>query len=90
MVKAQNAQNAGAVGIVVNTKSTAPETLTGTSLTVAIPVLGLSSTNYNALRPSLPFSRHMAFLGTPAPLRDGDFDSTVDRPRVQATASATG
>lgn len=77
VVKAQNAQNAGAVGIVVNTNSSAPETLTGTSLTVAIPVLGLSSTNYAVLRPSLPFTARMTFLGTPAPLRDGDFDATV-------------
>jgi hypothetical protein len=76
-VKAQNAQNAGAVGIIINTNSASPQTLTGVSLTVNIPVLGLSSASNAALRPTLPVTAKMAFLGTPAPLRDGDLDSVV-------------
>jgi hypothetical protein len=40
-------------------------------------VLGVSSATNAALRPTLPTMARMAFLGTPAPLRDGDFDSTV-------------
>jgi hypothetical protein len=76
VVKAQNAQNAGAVGIIVNA-GTNPATLTGISLTVSIPVLGLATSDYNTLRAAQPFTAHMAFLGTPAPLRDGDFDASV-------------
>jgi extracellular elastinolytic metalloproteinase len=77
VTKTQNAQNAGAVGIIINTNSASPQTLTGISLTANIPVLGVSSAVNAAIRPGLPFTAKMAFLGTPAPLRDGDFDAQV-------------
>ena len=77
VVKSQNAQNAGAVGIIIDTNSAAPVTLTGVSLTVNIPVLGVSAATDAVLRPALPFTAKMAFLGTPAPLRDGDLDAVV-------------
>jgi extracellular elastinolytic metalloproteinase len=77
VTKARNAQNAGAAGIVINLNTATPATITGIGLDITIPVLGLSSTNNAALRPQLPVSAKMAFLGTPAPLRDGDFDAGV-------------
>lgn len=77
VTKATNAQNAGAVGIIINTNTASPQVLTGVSLTVNIPILGVSSITNATLRPSLPFTAQMAFLGTPAPLRDGDFDAVV-------------
>jgi extracellular elastinolytic metalloproteinase len=79
VVKATNAQNAGAAGIIINTNQSAANlaVLTGVSLTVNIPVLGISAPTNAILRPALPFAAKMAFLGTPAPLRDGDFDAVV-------------
>ena len=76
VTKATNARNAGAAGLIINTNAAAPQTLTGVS-TGLIPVLGISSASNAALRPALPFTAKMAFLGTPAPMRDGDFDAGV-------------
>lgn len=87
VVKAQNAQAAGAIGIIVN--SGVPDgptfvTLTGVApvdaagqSTLTIPVLGLSTTTAAQLSAQLPFDAKMAFLGTPAPLRDGALDATI-------------
>ena len=79
VTKAINAQNAGAVGVILNTGQNDANlaAVTGVSLTVNIPLLGISTNNAAILRPSLPFIAKMAFLGTPAPLRDGDLDAVV-------------
>jgi hypothetical protein len=77
ITKANNARNAGAVGLIVNTNSGSPQILGGVSTGVGIPVLGISSASNATLRPALPFTAKMAFLGTPAVMRDGDFDAGV-------------
>jgi len=86
VVKAQNAQAAGAVGMIVNSGASDANIaiLTGVTpvdaagnATLTIPVLGISTNTAATLRPQLPFTAKMAFLGTPAPLRDGDLDNTV-------------
>jgi hypothetical protein len=79
IVKATNARNAGAVGIIINSGQNDANlaAVTGVSLGVGIPLLAISTNNAAILRPSLPFTAKMAFLGTPAVLRDGDFDAGV-------------
>ena len=75
--KVQHAQNAGAVGVILVTTSSSPQPITGISGTITIPVLGITPTAAALLRPTLPFTAKLAFLGVPAPLRDGDFDAGV-------------
>ena len=75
--KVQNAQNAGAVGVILAFVSGVPATISGTSGAITIPVLGVSGATASLLRPAIPFTAKMAFLGTPAPVRDGDFDAGV-------------
>ena len=86
VTKAVNAQTAGASGIIINAGVTSAnlEILTGVTPvnaagnpTLTIPVLGVSTTTAASLLAALPATAKMAFLGTPAPLRDGDFDALV-------------
>jgi extracellular elastinolytic metalloproteinase len=79
ITKANNARNAGAVGIIINTGQNDANlaAVTGVSTGVGIPLLGVSTNTAAILRPALPFTAKMAFLGVPAVLRDGDFDAGV-------------
>jgi hypothetical protein len=78
VLKVQRAQNAGAIGVILATNDpAAAQTITGVSGTITIPVLALNAANAALLRPALPFQAKLAFLGVPAPLRDGDFDAGV-------------
>jgi extracellular elastinolytic metalloproteinase len=78
VLKVQRAQAAGAIAVILaTTDGGAAQTITGTSGTITIPVLALNAANAALVRPALPFTAKLAFLGTPAPLRDGDFDAGV-------------
>jgi hypothetical protein len=55
-VKAKNAQNAGAIGVVIANYSASVVNMSGTDATVTIPVVSVSSTDASTLRASLPVS----------------------------------
>ena len=83
LTKVTNARNAGAIGVIINTGLT--DTALATSAPLAapttagagIPALGISVDTAAILRPALPLVAKLAFVGTPAPLRDGDLDAVV-------------
>jgi hypothetical protein len=78
VLKVQRAQDAGAIGVILATNADgAAQTVTGVSGTITIPVLALNAANSALVRAALPFTAKLAFLGVPAPLRDGDFDAGV-------------
>jgi hypothetical protein len=86
VTKSVNAQAAGAAGVLINTGNDDNNLATMTGVTpvdaagnptLTIPALGISTNTAALLAPQLPFTAKLAFLGIPAPLRDGDFDAGV-------------
>ena len=69
VIKAKNAQNAGAIGVVVvNNVSGSPIGMSGTDPTVTIPTVMVSQTDGNAIRAALPAN---ANIGTDSTLISG-------------------
>jgi len=78
VVKVKNAQNAGAIGVIVgNNVAGNPVTMGGTDLTITIPSVMVSLDNANLFKANLPFSTTLAFTGEPQPNRDSDLDAGV-------------
>ncbi len=78
VVKVKNAQNAGAVGVIVaNNQGDGIITMGGTDSTITIPSVFIGQSDGGTLRLSLPASGTIR-LTNPAPLmRDGDVDSDI-------------
>lgn len=76
--KAINAQNAGAIAMIVgNSVAGSPITMGGANLTITIPSVMVSLDNANLFKANLPFNATLAFTGEPQPSRDSDIDSGV-------------
>lgn len=78
VVKVKNAQNAGAVGVImVNNAGDGVFTMGGTDATITIPSVFVGQTDGNAIRNALPTTATIR-LNDPPPLqRDGDLDTDV-------------
>ncbi len=78
VVKVKNAQNAGAIGVIVaNNVPGNPITMGGADPTIVIPSLMVSLDNGNLFKANLPFNATLRFAGDPVPSRDSDLDSGV-------------
>ena len=77
LVKVKNAQNAGAVGvIVVNNQGDSVFTMSG-SKKIAIPSVFVGQTDGNTFRAALPVTATIRLKNPPALQRDGDLDSDI-------------
>jgi hypothetical protein len=78
VVKAKNAQTAGAVGVlVVNNQPGAAPGMSGTDPTVTIPTMSLSQTDGGAIEAQLTAGTAVQITMNSPHLRDGSFDNTV-------------
>ena len=78
VVKVKNAQNAGAVGvIVVNNQGDSVFTMGGADRKITIPSLFVGQTDGNTIRAALPVTATIRLKNPPALQRDGDLDTDI-------------
>jgi extracellular elastinolytic metalloproteinase len=77
-LKVKNAQNAGAIGvIVVNNIAGAPTVMGGTDNTITIPAVMISQTDGAIFAAQLVNNLNVTLSGTPAVVKDGDLDNGI-------------
>jgi extracellular elastinolytic metalloproteinase len=78
VVKVKNAQDAGAVGVImVNNAGDSVFTMGGVDATITIPSVLVGQTDGNAIRAAIPTTATIRLKDPPALQRDGDLDSDI-------------
>lgn len=76
-IKAKNAQNAGAVGVIVANNAGAPIVMGGDDATITIPALMVGQSDGATLKGLAGVNATMRLLDPPPIMRDGDVDSDI-------------
>jgi hypothetical protein len=77
VIKVKNAQNAGAVGVVMVNNAGAPIVMGGEDATITIPALMVSTTDGATLKGLANANATMRIIDPPLIRRDGDLDSDI-------------
>jgi hypothetical protein len=78
VVKVKNAQNAGAIAVIVGNNTPGdPIAMGGTDATINIPSVMVTLDHANLYKANLPFNASLKINPNPPPSRDSDFDAGV-------------